>query len=410
MPHDAHNKAITKYLKQWAHTLPADVTNQLPATYQHCVVIPVYDEPLSAIKCLPHWPNTLVILVFNYPDNGNAKAIDQTQSVFNQITYQSTNNSEHQQYEWSIDHKNNSASVLAINTGPLPHKKGVGLARKIGFDWALFLYEKGILSQPWIHSSDADVSWPDDWLERSANQNKANQSQGALVYPFEHKSTAPESALATELYDCKLRYYVEGLTFTSSPWNFHTIGSTLAIHANAYASVRGFPQRSAGEDFHLLCKIGQHWTVASIEGAPLIIQGRPSTRVPFGTGPSIKKLSEELNPHSHPLFYHPNVFEHLRRFLQSFAAMTPTTKLCESLFTFWNIERWKHSLQADPTPANQRQFFDALKTLRTIHEIHRLLGLPRVSANTLLDHPPKWLSPNLTDRLIRSSIRETPHA
>jgi hypothetical protein len=39
----------------------------------------------------------------------------------------------------------------------LPHKEGVGLARKIGCDIALSLYERGTLKSRWLHTTDADA-------------------------------------------------------------------------------------------------------------------------------------------------------------------------------------------------------------------------------------------------------------
>ena len=69
----------------------------------------------------------------------------------------------------------------------------------------------------------------------------------------------------SRLYEYSLRYYVAGLTYAQSPYAFHTIGSTMAVNAEHYASVRGFPRREAGEDFYLLNKLAKVGSVHTLE-------------------------------------------------------------------------------------------------------------------------------------------------
>ena len=52
-----------------------------------------------------------------------------------------------------------------------------------------------------------------------------------------------------------MSYYVAGLAMAGSRYAHHSLGSTIAVHAKTYAAVRGYPKRSAGEDFYLLNKI-----------------------------------------------------------------------------------------------------------------------------------------------------------
>ena len=46
-----------------------------------------------------------------------------------------------------------------------------------------------------------------------------------------------------------MSYYVAGLAMAGSGYAHHSLGSTIAVHAKSYAAVRGYPKRSAGEDF-----------------------------------------------------------------------------------------------------------------------------------------------------------------
>ena len=53
------------------------------------------------------------------------------------------------------------------------------------------------------------------------------------------------------------------MKYARSPYAFHTIGSTMAVSANHYAKVRGFPKREAGEDFYLLNKLAKVKTLGA---------------------------------------------------------------------------------------------------------------------------------------------------
>ena len=87
-----------------------------------------------------------------------------------------------------------------------------------------------------------------------------------------------------------MSYYVAGLAMAGSRYAHHSLGSTIAVHAKTYAAVRGYPKRSAGEDFYLLNKICKLAPVERLAGPALSIEARISARVPFGTGPALRRL------------------------------------------------------------------------------------------------------------------------
>src|SRR6185295_2791724 len=107
---------------------------------------------------------------------------------------------------------------------------------------------------------------------------------------FRHEATG-DAALdgAHALYEVRLRYDVLGLASAGSPWAMHAIGSTLAVGVEAYAAVRGFPRRMAGEDFHLLAKLAKIGRVVRAGGEPIRLRSRSSDRVPFGTGAAVAR-------------------------------------------------------------------------------------------------------------------------
>src|SRR5262249_4271932 len=127
----------------------------------------------------------------------------------------------------------------------------------------------------------------------------------------------PSSARADAMqrYELFLSYYVLGLAHAQSPYAFHTLGSTLAVHALAYAKVRGFPRRAAGEDFYLLNKLAKVGPILQLDGAPLMIRGRSSHRVPFGTGAALKQILAQAARGEPYRVYAPEVFHHLKVWL-----------------------------------------------------------------------------------------------
>jgi hypothetical protein len=92
----------------------------------------------------------------------------------------------------------------------------------------------------------------------------------------------------------------------------------MAVHARAYAQVRGYPQRNAGEDFYLLNKLAKVDTIHRLGAPEITIQARASHRVPFGTGPALAKIPDRSNAY---LSYAPASFELLQEVLHGIAAV-----------------------------------------------------------------------------------------
>jgi hypothetical protein len=275
----------------------------------------------------------------------------------------------------------------------LPDDQGVGLARKIGADVALALWTAGGIESPWIHCSDADVLFPADYFSRplaAGGDVPIDDGPAAFVYDFRHLTEPdPEIARAALRYEIFLRYYVLGLRSAGSRYAFHTIGSTLALSPLAYARARGFPRRRAAEDFHLLAKLAKLGPVRALRGEPILLSGRVSTRVPFGTGAGIAKQLERVEAgESHPA-YDPRVFawlgvwlrtldslgeaelpsqRSLRDCLSEHAAAVPEVDaalLHEILDELGAIRAAEAGRRRGTRHLHER--FDALRTLRFIH-------------------------------------------
>lgn len=198
--------------------------------------------------------------------------------------------------------------------GATPKSEGVGRARRVGCDLALWLIWQGHIESEWIYSCDADAQWPSHYLSQSWPSDAAG-----IALPFQHvgDSEAPLNQ-ATLVYELWLHHYISGLEFSASPYAFHTLGSSCGFNARCYAAVRGMPLRAGAEDFYLLNKLAKMGQIFRPAGPPVLIQARASDRVPFGTGPAVARLMASGKPQLTPFFYHQNNFNALKQVLKCF--------------------------------------------------------------------------------------------
>ena len=210
----------------------------------------------------------------------------------------------------------------------IPSDQGVGLVRKIGADIALYLVTAGKINCPWIHTTDAAARVPDDYFlrvtEHYTDADGNRQFPSCFIYPYQHipdpdmeqqEHQRYWSALTD--YELWLRYYVAGLEWAGSSYAYPSIGSLLAFDALAYARIRGFPKRMAGEDFYFQNKLAKVGAMITLEGHPVKLLTRASTRVPFGTGQGTISI-DNLNSNGQIYtVYHPLVFSFVRGFLNA---------------------------------------------------------------------------------------------
>ena len=262
----------------------------------------------------------------------------------------------------------------------LPARQGVGLARKIGADVALELIAAGRVRHEFFAMTDADTRLPEDYFGRIA---ALEPECSAALFPFWHEPTGESHVdRATALYEIRLRYIQRGLQWANSPYAFHALGSTMAVHALSYAQVRGVPKRQAAEDFYLLGKLSKLRPLARLRGTPLRIRSRVSDRVPFGTGAETTKLArgDELE------LYHPDCFAAVRDVTRSLrcisesrciawpellARLGPTVK--NSLESQGAPTAWQKLSEQAPNPLARlrrlHEWFDGFRTLKLIHHV-----------------------------------------
>ena len=414
------SKVIEKYLEQYAETEVEHMDLPKYCRFQHAIVIPAFNESEAFVERFltsTHAKQAcLLIVVINQPDNDLGKSyaakqikLQQAIKAFGQCQWQHqhlsliTPNSHYQTHQ--------QCHILLVDkfTQPIASGQGVGLARKIGADIAIKLFYQGKLNSSFIHSTDADATLPDNYLTAHQRLNNYKQTENKSVTKndvvksdavksscaqdivasccnFSHVSDDQALYQANYLYEQALRYYVQGLTFAQSPYAYFTIGSVLSFNILAYCQVRGFPKRSAGEDFYLLNKLAKIGDIAYFEDVVVCLAARPSDRVPFGTGPAVRDILTLTAQGEQYYYYHPQVFIELKHCLASFKHLWQQRSQLDS----WLANLSPPSQQAlnnigfcrfveKQKQANNKQFnkqlhvwFDSFKTLKFIHQLRDL--------------------------------------
>ena len=411
---------MEKYLHKYAEPETAALAG-LPAQepWANVLVIPACNETAEFLRPPPPCSGrSLMILVINESESArqevstsNRNLAATVQANF-ELQWQSTQDSGLSLF----NDPRASRDVLLVDRfsegHQLPVKGGVGHARKIGADLAASLIHTKRIHSHWIHCSDGDVQLPSNYFTCSSEVRKSRSEYSALIYPYHHcnnegRDEDREVMLATQLYELSLRYYVAGMKFAGSPYAFHTIGSTMAVSANHYAKVRGFPKRDAGEDFYLLNKLAKVGPVLELDAGPdcepVRIEARRSNRVPFGTGAAVNKITALTDPVKEFRFYHPGVFELLSQWLNAVPRIwvSQSPDLDASIFADhpgqWQelmaglneirVRRaldhaFRQSKSEDQFARQVHTWFDAFRTLKLIHFL-RDHYLPSISFGQL---------------------------
>jgi len=389
------DKAVKQYLSQYTDPMVPDLA-QITGQWDHVLIVPVCDEhPDFMRQLMSHQGHELVLLivVVNRPQKhprstdwqlSNHTLVCQWQaaaellvSISDEVTLLST-----------VD----GFDVLLVDHNLLPYEdhKGVGLARKVAADMALKLVVTGHIKTPWIFSTDADVILPAGYFQVP---EQIGGDDLACSLRFQHISTDPQLLALQDAYDFKMYYYQQGIRFIGSAYNYIPLGSTLIIHAEAYAKIRGFPVRSGGEDFYLLNKVAKLGGVFQPEQPVVEINVRMSERVPFGTGPAIRKIRADIEQGQLPLYYHPRIFVILKKWrnqLLDYYHQQQLPVADEGLNECWDMETVLVKAMGQ-TNSEQRwqqfihEWLDAFKLLKSVHFLRG--RYPSLDRESLLMEP-----------------------
>lgn len=249
------------------------------------IVIPCFNEvdlidSLSSIYTCEKTTNSVeVIVVINA-----SEVADNALKHRNEMTY-------HEALQWINTHQKNGLSFHLIFQNELPKKHaGVGLARKIGMDEAVYRFDQ-LNRDGIIVCFDADSKCDPNYLvEIERHFSIHPKSTGCSIF-YEHPLAGSE--FEQEIYDgiiryeLHLRYYNQALVYAKLPFAFHTVGSSMAVRSSAYQKQGGMNKRKAGEDFYFIHKIIELGGFTELKSTRIIPSPRVSDRVPFGTGKAI---------------------------------------------------------------------------------------------------------------------------
>ena len=300
---------IDTYLTK--HNFTPQIATEPDSSLKICIVIPCYNEPdlITSLKALRKCalPNCSVevIVVINASKNSEKQILEQ-----NKLTYKTA-------LEWIVQNSNPKFSFHLIVDNHIPEKTaGVGFARKIGMDEAVYRLHKVGAVDGIICGFDADCVCDINYLEEIERHFQLyKNSPGASIY-FEHPliNDNPRISEGIIQYELHLRYLNLALQFTGHPHAFHTVGSSFAVRAEAYVKQGGMNRRQAGEDFYFLQKIIGLGNYTEINSTRVIPSARISDRVPFGTGASMRKWVN--SPEGYFTTYNLTAFKDIRQFLQ----------------------------------------------------------------------------------------------
>ena len=275
------------------------------------VVVPAYNEPGicklldSLALCSEPECNAEVIIVVNAPFDAVEESIENNKTTIKNIE------------SWK---KENSNCFFRLFTFFADNKEisdwGVGLARKTGMDEAVRRFNCQDNPDGIILSLDADCQVEKNYFVSVCDELLKKKGRTACSIYFEHPLTGndfPESIYNyITLYELHLRYYFQGLAYSGFPYVFHTVGSAIAVKALQYVKAEGMNRRQAGEDFYFIQKLVPAGGYFNLNSTTVYPSPRASSRVPFGTGASIGKLSGENSPTL--LTYNMQAFKELRYF------------------------------------------------------------------------------------------------
>ncbi|UKN02579.1 glycosyltransferase [Paracrocinitomix mangrovi] len=384
------------YLNKYGF-LPPQLAQNVAEDTEIIVVIPCFNEPdlitsLQSIKnCIRPKGAVEVIVVINSGEHHQDDI--KSQNLKSIESFNSWNQSE----DW--------INFFLIHQPNLPKKHaGVGLARKIGMDEAVTRFDK-INKDGIIVCFDADSQCDPNYLVEIENHFNQNPKSPACSIYFEHPLNGTEYSQKIYEgiinYELHLRYYKQCFDYCGLPYNFHTVGSSMAVRSSAYQKQGGMNKRKAGEDFYFIHKIIQLGNFTELNSTRVIPSPRTSDRVPFGTG---KAIADWMETEEEEYFtYNFEIFKQIKVFISLIPEFFESEVKIDDLPIHTAYKLWLkevdfleklHNVKSNSTSYESFQkrlfqWFDAFTVLKLVHylrdngfdnqiienEVEKLLGI-----------------------------------
>ncbi len=270
------------------------------------LVIPAFREPdlLPALEsineCTKPSCNVEVIVIIN-----ESKSVSETASQLNKACYQEAK-------KWAFARKPEWLQYHIQMISAIPSKKhGVGTARKLGMDEAVRRFDSLNNPNGIITGYDADCSCDSNYFTALEAHFISNPlCPGVSIY-YEHSLKIMDQNRDKIIqYELHLRVLVHAQRNAGFE-TYQTVGSSMAVVADAYVKQGGMNTKKAGEDFYFITRIQQLGGYMDLNKTTIYPSSRSSDRVPFGTGRAM--LHWEQDPLT---TYAPQSYEDLSRFVQ----------------------------------------------------------------------------------------------
>lgn len=362
----------TRYLSQYTR-YPQQTTAQPDPDTGIITVIPCLNEPsildtlTSLWQCKRPRQPVEVLVVINHAED----APDEVKA-YNAETYQAV-------AEWAAAHQDQNLRFLPLWFGDLrPKLAGVGTARKVGMDEAVYRFYQ--INQPKgvITCLDADCQVAPNYLEAVAQHFRDHPRASGANIAFAHPLTAshPEAIIDFELY---LRYYKNALYWSGFPYAYHTIGSAVAVPCEVYQKVGGMNKQKAGEDFYFIEKLIYQGHFTELNHTFVYPSSRQSLRVPFGTGQAVSDYVAE-EPDQLQVFS-PESFQALKAFMEALPTLYESPEFAAPavmpapISNYLEQQNWSYFLTESKRYAHTQtnflkrffHWFDAFKALQYLH-------------------------------------------
>lgn len=363
-------QTVSKYLDRNVRYADNIISGTIHSEYMISVVIPAYNERFEDL-----W-NVLTSLSIQSTNIPFQTIVVINHTFSDSITIKQQ--SEHLANELQKRLVELSFPLIVIRAFDLkPKKGGVGMARKIGMDAitrACFSDRNNAV----ITCLDADSIVSGDYINQIHDYfDKSNKDAVSINYEHHVDGLSPVHNLAIKEYELHLRYFIAAQLHIRLPFAFHTVGSSMAVRAWAYASEGGMPILKAGEDFYFLHKFIAKNKCGKLSNILVYPSGRVSDRVPFGTGKAVGDIVQSSDSYKTYAFNSFTYFQAINQtifdsypdfneeLLDEFQKATPYLKSISFFENLWTIV--KNTSNKDSFTKRYYQYMDAFQLMKYLH-------------------------------------------
>lgn len=344
------------------------------------VIIPVLDEPelvetLDSLRaCRLTKGRVGVIVVVNHAEDCDAEIKKRNEAAFRALgDYISATHTPGLEFYIA------SAFDLPVS------ESGVGVARKMAMDAAAWYFYTEKRPDGIIASLDADTLVEANYFEELLRYFEVSDAAGVAIH-YAHRWEGADRKLQEAImkYEMYLRYYCRALRYTGHPHAYQCIGSAFACRAADYVAQGGMSKKQAGEDFYFLQKLIATGRFSDLTTTTVWPSSRISSRTPFGTGQSVRKIMEDGGVF---LTYNPAAFRVLKSFFEGISLLYRAEEqtvsrymrqqpecLCRFLETVAFLPKIREiNDNVASLPFFRKRFYDyfnAFRVLKYLHFVH----------------------------------------